>query len=401
MLQDEEIKDFRQLLQELISSEDIETQEELTEVYESLVQDYSHLQKTKYLTRLPVFSKEQLEQTVRRFYEKPIHAKFLQKKNILLSANLWRKIMLAPKKYVGEDYIVETDNDTNIVKLSQLGYLKINGKPRFILRNIEIKLPICKNEEKNLISQLSQNLSNFIATGKLIEIDELEKLVNGCVQFGIHDYLLPEGYQDDESIESAVLLFRYERVFHRANDSNVNTSGHNNYGLPNYYQKVYPVSISQEELTNESHMHFSEGVGAMSKLEDKSEKRNRNNLSAGYALPISKLKEYLIKIQKREFVSEEEKEFYLSNDFGMHFLYLTGDRMKLILKLISAVQAAGKPFDEFKLAIELMNAIQCEITIDKKNTLKREKDKQKNSKMSSIKKKEKEQEDEEEFDLKV
>ena len=132
-------------------------------------------------------------------------------------------------------------------------------------------------------------------------IDELEKLVNGCVQFGIHDYLLAEGYQDDESLERAVLLFRYERVFQRANDTNVNTSGHNNYGLPYYYQKVYPISISQEELTAESHLHFSEGVGAMSKLEDKSEKRNRNNLSAGYALPISKLKEYLIKIQKREF----------------------------------------------------------------------------------------------------
>ena len=84
MSRDEEFKEARALIQEMVSAEGIETQAELTEVYESLVEDFSHLQKTKYLTQLPDFTKAQLEEMVKHFFEEPVHAKFLQKKNLTL-----------------------------------------------------------------------------------------------------------------------------------------------------------------------------------------------------------------------------------------------------------------------------------------------------------------------------
>ncbi len=364
----EEIKDFRTTMLEMISSEEIENQKELNEVYVSLVQDYSHLQRTRYIESIPVLTQQDIEKSVKLFLQKPIYTKFLQKKNILLSRRLWLSTMLAHNKIDVKKSMLSIDEEESIVQLSQLSVIKVDSKWTLALRIAEIQVDERSAEElKWLASRMSSNLTKLLSTGNTRNLYALEKLVSKCSKFAIHDYLLPDGYLNDETLQSAVLLFRYERVFVRENETLNSSNNHNNYGLPNYFKKLFPETISHSELVEESHMHFSEGVGSMCRLEDRSERRNRNNLGAGYALPISKLKQYLLKIRKGLFESPEEEDFYMRNDFGMHFLYLRKGELDTVISAIRAVEKSKTPFAEFLNALQLMEDISFTIPKRYKN----------------------------------
>ena len=139
--------------------------------------------------------------------------------------------------------------------------------------------------------------------------------------FSIHEYLLPDGYVDEKSLETAVLLFRTERVYNLTGDG----IAHNNWGLPKYYEMIYPKTLTNQRVGKQLHFHFSEGVGSIYKLDDVSDNKNKNNFSSGYAIPLSNIHSYIKKIYFSEYDSRQEHDFYLKNDFGLHFLYLIND----------------------------------------------------------------------------
>lgn len=353
----EEIKDFKTTMLEMISSDEIENQQELSQVFESFIQDFSHQQKTTYIEKLPAMTKERIISTGKNFKKKPIHKKFLQTKNVIVSPFLWRKIMLAPKRNIGTDFIVSVNNADNVLQFSQLKVAVVNKNPVFILRMAEIKLDSnLVKDPREIMKKVDSKYSLFRKYANTYKLEELEQIVNYCSQFAIHEYLLSEGYVDESALEKATLLYRYERVYHQENDKQ--QTGHTNYGLPAYYSKVFPKIITQEQLTKESHMHFSEGVGAICRLDDVKEKKNRNNFNAGFAITISKLKDYIAKLNFNNFKDEKEKEFYLKNDFGMPFLYIInrGDA-KEVYKILNNCYYLSSPSAQFRLAIKLMDIV--------------------------------------------
>ena len=357
---EEEIKDFKTTMLEMISSADIENQVELSQAYKSLIQDFSHQQKIKYIENPIKLSKKKVEQTVERFVKEPIHKKFLQKKNIVLSPEMWRRLMLVKKKNVLHDYKVSVDKEEKTLQLSQLKHTTIQSKPVFILRLAEIKYNTnTLATTDNLLLKAMFNVDSIMVSFKQSSIDDLEDMINKCSQFAVHEYYLPEGLVDEEALTQAVLLYRYERVYAKEWDNLVQQAGHGNYGLPYYYSLIYPRRISHERLISESHLHFAEGVGAMYRLDDVSERKNKNNLNAGYALPISNLKRYLNKLINNKYINKEERQFYQQNDFGMHFLYLIKgmEDPEILLACLKGLDKGLTPTKDLKNAIKFMDVV--------------------------------------------
>ncbi len=356
----EEVKDFRTTILEMISSDKIENQKELSQVYESLVQDFSHQQKIKYIEKPINLTKRDVKITIEHYFNEPIYKKFLQKKNIVLSPTLWRYIMLAQKRNVMHDYKVVADKDEKTVQLSQLKYGELKGKPIFILRLAELKF----DEKKlattdNIMLKAMFNLKGIMFKAKPSSIDDLENVIKDCSQFAVHEYYLPNGLVDEECLNNAVLLYRYEKVYARENDSVNQQSGHTNYGLPFYYKLIYPKTISYQRLVKESHMHFAEGVGAMHRLDDVSERKNKQNLNAGYAIPVSFLKKYLKCLIKDQYQSEEHRRFFYENDFGMHFLYLIRrmPNAEILLEFMNNLDLNDSPTKDLKRALDFMDIV--------------------------------------------
>lgn len=311
----EEEKSYRELVLEMISNSSLKNQKQLNEAYMAYVVEMANLRKLKYFDRLPKHDRQICKTTLLNFRTNPIYKSFLQKRNVILSPNLWRKLMLTEKINLHNDFVTTFDEENKQINMSQLKVGKVNKNNTFFLRIIKIKLPDKKSDINT--KKISNKLDEFIKNLETTSIEQMNKFIDNCEMFSVHEYLLPDGYVDEKSLESAVLLFRTERVYHITE----NDEGHNNWGIPAYFEKVFPKTISEQDLIKELHFHFAEGFGSVYRLEDVSDRLNKNNFSAGYAIPLSMLRKYINALLYTR-IKPENREFFYKNDFGMHFLYL-------------------------------------------------------------------------------
>ena len=133
------------------------------------------------------------------------------------------------------------------------------------------------------------------------DVDAIYNMAGITRDFSIHTYYLPTGI-DGTSIDNCSLLIRYDHCGLK----------HSNGAMPRLYRNVYP------DFVEEPHFHFNSGFGGVYKLSSKEE---THNYGVGYAIGISRLKDYLEILYSGAFKNKKQEKLFMENDFGMPFLH--------------------------------------------------------------------------------
>ena len=354
-----EISEFRRLFKEMITSKELQNQEEVNEAYKSFVEDFSYLQPIKYFEDVPKNAHNTMFKTLLNFKKRPLSKVDLQKKNILLSPKLYRQVMLAEKQITNNEYVVYQGEDRDILELSQLQVAHDDkNQPLFFVKIIRIKL----NEEFLKNSEVRNNvkakIKNIVEQGVVSSLDDVSYIFNRSKKYSIQLYYLPEGYANRNCLKNANLLFRIEKSFYGVDKGEQVV--HNNHAMPNYYNYIYPTDINSVVLLREPHFHFLEGVSSLSKQDDVEDKKNK--IGAGYALPCCNVRGYLMKLKENKYKSDEDKNFFLTNDFGLPFLNLYKQNPKIIDDILEAIESFSikdNQTDEILKANNLVDLISC------------------------------------------
>ncbi len=363
-----ETHNFRRLFKEMITSEELETQEEVNQAYEAFVEDFSSVRDIKYYENAPKLTEKAIRKTKNNLVEKPILKSSLQKKNVLLSPKLYRKVMLANKQNIKSGFIVNQGEDKNILELSQiqLGYDK-NNNPLCFLKLIRFKIDETLFVNKAVKNKIKAQIDNLLKQKTISKLQEIATLLDMCKKYSIQEYYLPEGFANKNCLHYASLLFRFERVYEKCVDPK--DVVHHNYAMPNYFNNIYPEEVTSKILLREPHFHFLEGVSSISKQDDVVDKDNK--LGAGYALPHCNVRGYLMKLVGENYKTEEDKTFFLTNDFGMPFLNLykyNPEIVKEILEVLNSISLKDTPTQEVIKAnnlVDLINNANIKINLTK------------------------------------
>lgn len=305
-------------------------QDIIDESYDSFIQSNYMFMPCKYFYELngTSFSKKVLK----RFFQKTKLDDKLQTQSIFLSNDLWNYVVTMPKKHLKDNYFQRSiSEDMNQVNYSSLE-LSVGSKEYLSILNT-IQFRFDETFDKKMAKVISKECYDHfremfekIATSD--SVDSIDKLASFVENFSIHKYFLPNG---PEKLDDACLLIRYDSTYQK----------HKNGAMPPLYKKVY------SQVVAEPHFHFTRGFGSVYKLTNS---MNKEDFATGYAIGVNDLRNYLHKLNTRQFVDAEERKLYLENDFGMPFLKIfrqaygknilkTLERMLIYMQLDSLTHA--------------------------------------------------------------
>ena len=352
-----ELQDFRSLFKEMIESKELENQEDVNQAYEAFVEDFSGIRGVKFYDKAPILTEKAMRKTDKNFNERPILRSTLHKNNVLLSSKLYRKVMLIEKQKTEEGFVVSQGDDRNILELTQLqiGYDK-NNNPLCFVKLIRVKLDELFFHNKQERLRFRTRVKNVVQNGRINSLEDIKDILDKSRKYSLQEYFLPEGYTNKFALRNGVLLFRFERVYRK----NIKPGEviHHNYAMPNYFNAIYPEEINSDILLKEPHFHFIEGASSLSKQDDVNDKQN--NFAAGYAMPCCNVRGYIMKLTNENYKSEEDKNFFLTNDFGMPFLNIYKkdiNQAKEILHLLNSFSQKTTPSKELIKADKLIDLI--------------------------------------------
>lgn len=272
-----------------------------------------------------------------------------QSENVILSTDLWHKLMETPKKNICSNYFRRCINiDKHRVNYSEL--LVLNDDSALpVMTTLQFDFENSSKTSSNVRSYVNKSMSTFndlLSLGDSYkDPNQIKDLAEETDDYSIHQYYLPAGISND-ALSQATLLMRYDHCFAK----------HKNGSMPPLFKNVFP------EYVEEPHFHFNCGFGGIYKLTNDSE---TNNVGVGYAIGVTQLCDYLTKLYNKDYGPNEE-ELYENNDFGMPFLKLHQESNELLepalkclilLKMIKNSLYYDMREQELKLAYLFCNTI--------------------------------------------
>lgn len=245
---------------------------------------------------------------VTNFFRRTLDTNRLQTSNVLITTDLYKQALLSPKKVAKAGYFKRTVYpEIHRINYSEIAFgKKIDNMIKYpVITTIQFDNDINPDET---ISEIDYTKDMRLKFERLFSslshsagLDVIYNTANLMQDFSIHSYYLPTGINKD-LVDNCCLLFRYDHC----------SKKHYNGAMPKLYKHVYP------DFVEEPHFHFNCGFGSVYKLTSKEE---QHNFGVGYAIGITRLKDYLEKLYKENFVSKEERKLFMENDFGMPFLH--------------------------------------------------------------------------------
>ena len=323
---------------------------------QKLVDENFHALMQDLLTEIPVKYIEKEQQAdlsnkkVLEFLANTQETDRFQSENVILSTDLWHKLMETPKKNICSNYFRRSiDKDKHRVNYSELSVLN-DDSALPVMTTLQFDFENSSKTSSNLRSYVNKSMSTFndlLSLGDSYkDPNQIKNLAEETDDYSIHQYYLPAGISND-ALPQATLLMRYDHCFAK----------HKNGSMPPLFKNVFP------EYVEEPHFHFNCGFGGIYKLTNDSK---TNNVGVGYAIGVTQLHDYLTKLYNKEYASEEEKELYENNDFGMPFLKLHQESNELLepalkclilLKMIKNSLYYDMREQELKLAYLFCNTI--------------------------------------------
>ena len=326
---------------------------------QKLVDENFHALMQDLLTEIPVKYIEKEQQAdlsnkkVLEFLAGTKETDRFQSENVILSTDLWHKLMETPKKNICSNFFRRSiDKDKHRVNYSELLTLKDSSQMP-VMTTLQFDFENSSNRPSNVHSYTKQSIFRFyelLSSPTFYEsVNQIKDLAKETQDYSIHQYYLPSGISND-ALSKATLLMRYDHSFAK----------HKNGSMPPLFKKVFP------EYVEEPHFHFNCGFGGIYKLTNDSK---TNNVGVGYAIGVTQLYNYLEKLYEDKYDSPEEEELYKNNDFGMPFLKLykaskelIDDTLKyLILMNLATDLKKNSQYDmseiELKLAYRLCSII--------------------------------------------
>lgn len=304
----------------------IQTQEDARTLFRMAAQEAELSSSDEYIEVFPNLGEQSIKTLRKTFKSLRIETDRLQKRNIMITPELWHTLVENEKELVSSLFLKKSiDYKSGQILFSQI--FKLNNLENLdqtvshrkncdavILRTIQFDfLNSSKNYEnkkikkfnKRNLEKYSQNLDLFFNSVNGKYFNDIYNIADNCLDFSIHEYYLPYGFSE-EGLEKAVLLMRYDHC----------SETHKNSSLLKYYSKLFQPKLS------EPHFHFNEGFGQIYKLLTK---KGNNNFGSGFAIGVPELCAYLDKLKELSTLPDEERKFWESNDFGMPFLKFLND----------------------------------------------------------------------------
>ncbi|MBE5739055.1 MAG: hypothetical protein E7354_04955 [Clostridiales bacterium] len=249
-------------------------------------------------------------EAVTEFLADTIDTDELQSRNILLTSDMWRSVVLSEKTSLTNGYFQRDVDDNNMrINYSDLSATPIDGDRVGNVVLTSIQFDFMPEESENgyfniLGSSMEFNEKLFSKASESTDVGAIYDTAELARDFSIHKYYLPEGVSDTAN---ASLLFRYDHCRKK----------HKNGSMPPLYKCIYPAFVE------EPHFHFNSGFGGIYKLTNSNES---GNYGVGYAIGVSGLQAYLNKLFSGKYDSPQEEKLYTQNDFGMPFLFLLQEK---------------------------------------------------------------------------
>ena len=283
------------------------------------------------------------QKDISNFISSSLKTDRLQRNNILLSSNLWKQVTLALKTNISNDCFQKTiDEDLKRLNFSELSAVSHNRNQTIsypTLTTIQFDFKQMSSDEAKQLNEVSQFYFDTLFSKCATEESPyaLYNTASHALDFSIHKYYLPNGISSQQTSD-ACLLFRYDHC----------PIKHKNGAMPLLYKNVYP------EFVAEPHFHFTSGFGSIYKLTNKNEE---HTFGVGYAIGVSGLKDYIGKILKNEYSSEEEQCLYTENDFGMPFLsMLKEERYPELIQVYEGLDVLQQAYESKDQELELQAA---------------------------------------------
>ena len=308
------------LVKKLMGSE-LKKQEDTRSLYRMAAQELDASPTDEYLEVFPNIGKTDLYALRKKFAKLKIKNDRLQQRNIMITPEMWHTLVEATKEVLTDNtFKTSIDLATGQMVFSELLRVKnletlddtISHRKdcdALILRTIQfdfLNTPEdyesgkIKKYTKKELKKSSRSFERFLRAATKQDFDAIYEMAENCLNFSIHEYYLPYGF-NKYGLERAVLLLRYDHCFER----------HKNSVMPKYYDLFYPTSVE------EPHFHFNEGFGQIYKLLTSS---GQGNFGSGYAIGLSNLYAYLGILNNLGDLPNEKRKFIENNDFGMPFL---------------------------------------------------------------------------------
>jgi len=274
--------------------------------YDNMLQEFASSFDCKVFWEIPNIKFSRMMITY--FFKKTLDTNRLQSNNIFLTTDLFKKAILTPKKVLNVGYFLRTVYpDIHRINYSEIAVHKDENKNISTPVITTIQFDNDSNPDGTL-SAINHTKESRIRFERLFsqlasssDIDAIYKTASYFQDFSIHSYYVPTGISSS-SIDDCCLLFRYDHCSKR----------HYNGTMPKLYKHIFP------EFVDEPHFHFNCGFGGVYKLSNQNE---QHNFGVGYAIGVTRLKQYLEKLHSEKFVDEKQRKLFLENDFGMPFLH--------------------------------------------------------------------------------
>lgn len=280
-------------------------QEMVDTAYDSLLLDLSTTIDCQYFDKPCTTSSEHVSE----FLEASLDTDKLQTTNILLTSQLWRDVVLSKKQNLHAGIFHRGIDEENFrINFSEISASNIENETitNPVLTTIQFDF---NNNPDGTLTALNKTEKSIRAFRRLIReqgtepsVDEISEIASGTRDFSIHKYYIPNGFSQ-QTADECCLLLRYDHC----------SLKHRNGSMPALYREIYP------EYVEEPHFHFNSGFGSVYKL---SNDGATHNYGVGYAIGVSALKNYLIKLKTGSYSSPAEERLYTQNDFGMPFLHI-------------------------------------------------------------------------------
>jgi hypothetical protein len=304
----------------------VETQEDARTLFRMAAQEGFFSDTDDYIEVFPNLGRITIRKAIKDFMSVRIKNDRLQKRNIMLTPELWHTLVENKKELVTDRILKKTiDVHSGQILFSQV--LKLNNLEQLdnsidfrtncdalILRTIQFDFlntstnydnKKIKKFGKRTVKKYADEFEAFFEAIDVNHFNNIYKLAENCKDFSIHEYYLPYGLSK-EGLEKAVLLTRYDHCSEK----------HKNSSLLKYYSMTYDPALS------EPHFHFNEGFGQIYKLLTKS---GQGNFGSGFAISVPALCSYLNKLKNLKNLPADARKFWKSNDFGMPFLKFAYD----------------------------------------------------------------------------
>ncbi len=309
-------------LRKIIPSE-IQNQKDARTLFRMIAQQGEFSDSDEYIESFPNLSATNESEIRRKFSNYVLTRERLQRKNILITPEIWHTLVENPKECMSGrflkksvDYSRMQITFSQIYKLPNLENLDgsishRNNCDALILRTIQFDFlndsntydeGVAHRLRKIDVERMSRYFSAFMSLADERYINNIYEIAECCLDFSIHEHYLPYGFSA-EGLKKAVLLMRYDHCSDR----------HINSILPKYYNMTYANSVALP------HFHFNEGLGQVYKLLTKD---GKENFGSGFAISVPDLVGYLNQLKAAKSLPQQERDLLLNNDFGMPFLNL-------------------------------------------------------------------------------